>query len=217
MDSGMAHKRCTRCGVNKPYSNFSRRKASTDGLQARCKSCARDSFLQYYEQHKAENTVRCTQWKRDNRDRVNELSRQRHCDNPDRQRAAQRAYELNHPDKYREMNRVKATRRRAKKRGVKEHFTVAMERHIFAFWGNKCAACGAERLPMFDNNFHIDHWLPLARGHALTMDNAVMLCPECNGRKSDRLPQDYFDAKTVARIEKRLEEQAMLWQRGAVA
>lgn len=32
-------KRCTRCGVLKPFEAFSARKASRDGLQPRCKQC----------------------------------------------------------------------------------------------------------------------------------------------------------------------------------
>lgn len=33
-----------------------------------------------------------------------------------------------------------------------------------------------------------DHWFPHARGGATTEKNLVMLCPKCNGKKSDKIP-----------------------------
>lgn len=33
-----------------------------------------------------------------------------------------------------------------------------------------------------------DHWFPHARGGATSWQNLVMLCPQCNNKKSDHLP-----------------------------
>lgn len=40
--STQGHKVCNKCGVEKPFDQFSKRKASKDGLQFKCKECFKE-------------------------------------------------------------------------------------------------------------------------------------------------------------------------------
>jgi len=101
-------------------------------------------------------------------------------------------------------------KRRGRKRNVTELFDRAMSRFVHAFWGSSCAICGKSEQ---DNGraLDIDHWYPLSRGHALTMSNATLLCRQCNGRKSTRMPEDVFTIEEVCIVEEKLKEQANEW------
>ena len=41
------NKKCGKCGVEKPHTEFNRHKANKDGLQHRCKSCVKELNKQY--------------------------------------------------------------------------------------------------------------------------------------------------------------------------
>jgi len=51
----MIHKQCNCCRKKKPTVEYSARKASKDGLQKMCKSCASDTQRQNYEKDKRRN------------------------------------------------------------------------------------------------------------------------------------------------------------------
>lgn len=111
-------------------------------------------------------------------------------------------YEQQDPEKRREHKR----RRRARKGETVERFTAEQARYVRTFWQNKCAACGrTEKIE--GKALAIDHWLPLSRGYALTLDNAVLLCGRCNGKKGARLPKEVFSIQQIAKIENILRQQ----------
>ena len=49
----VAGKRCVTCHLVRPRSDFNKRASSDDGLQARCRSCARDWYVANRVQHMA--------------------------------------------------------------------------------------------------------------------------------------------------------------------
>jgi 5-methylcytosine-specific restriction endonuclease McrA len=65
-----------------------------------------------------------------------------------------------------------------------------------------------------DDNFVLDHIIPLARGGGHTIDNIQFLCPPCNLSKGYLFdyPQRYIDPnrKHVTYLEKTPEDQALL-------
>jgi len=63
----MASKFCIKCEDTKLTNEFQRRSLSRDGLQSYCKSCSK-KYVQ--------------QWKKNNRDHVNEQYRNRYATNP---------------------------------------------------------------------------------------------------------------------------------------
>jgi 5-methylcytosine-specific restriction endonuclease McrA len=49
-----------------------------------------------------------------------------------------------------------------------------------------------------DDDFHIDHYVPLAKGGLHKIDNLVIACPTCNLTKNAKDPYEY--ASTVGRL-----------------
>lgn len=50
-----------------------------------------------------------------------------------------------------------------------------------------CYLCGAS----LEQDFHIDHILPVSRGGVHEESNIGFLCPTCNVHKGDRTPEEY--------------------------
>ena len=45
-------KKCTKCGIEKPLTEFHKHKETKDGLYGRCKQCARQYDKEYYAKNK---------------------------------------------------------------------------------------------------------------------------------------------------------------------
>lgn len=60
-------------------------------------------------------------------------------------------------------------------------------RNLFARDGNRCQYC-YKVFPLSKLSF--DHVIPRSRGGATSWENVVCCCLNCNGKKSDRLPEE---------------------------
>jgi predicted GIY-YIG superfamily endonuclease len=96
-------KKCTKCGIEKPLSEFHKRKASKDGLAYKCKSCHNAANKRHYrensekyskrrreksEEKKAYNAL----YREKHLDRLREYDRLRHAKNRDARNAKNRDY-----------------------------------------------------------------------------------------------------------------------------
>jgi len=77
-------------------------------------------------------------------------------------------------------------KKRAKKKGVNEHFTAADKRYTMALFKERCFNCGSTE------QLELDHHYCLDDGNALTRENAVILCGTCNRRKDTLDPKDFY-------------------------
>jgi 5-methylcytosine-specific restriction endonuclease McrA len=57
--------------------------------------------------------------------------------------------------------------------------------------GFACAQCGISA-----NDVQVDHIVPLAEGGSNDLDNLQLLCPACNSRKSDKIPEEVAGVAT---------------------
>lgn len=74
-------------------------------------------------------------------------------------------------------------------RDAKRVFTAKEKAQMSRQCGNRCEGTGLFfRCRYTGVDLHGDHWYPHSKGGATTMDNLVMLCPQCNRRKSDTIP-----------------------------
>lgn len=84
--------------------------------------------------------------------------------------------------------RYKAVRRSREERGI--------DGSIFASWAavqpKVCFYCGSE----CSGTFHVDHFMPLARGGAHVLTNLRIACASCNLHKSSRDPRAWIDSVT---------------------
>lgn len=106
-------KRCSKCKVNKPVSDFGKDKYNVDGKCSRCKECrnsiSRDhtktpEHIQWRKLHEINNYDRISKQKRDyqilHKEEISEYKRQWRIDNQDRYLAYTRTYNFETRHKY---------------------------------------------------------------------------------------------------------------------
>jgi 5-methylcytosine-specific restriction endonuclease McrA len=230
MSVQVEEKWCPRCSQHKSIAFFSRNKRRSDGLASWCKLCSSEYGKQYQKENRAKLTVKAkarreadpegqheywAAYYQKNREKILVRSQQWVRDNPERRRDHSRNSARKLQRERPEIHRATERRRRARKAAVAEQFTARMAAFVRLFWDDTCALCG--RLHNEEERaYPIDHWLPLSGGHALSMDNAVLLCDHCNASKSKRQPRKAYSTETVERIESLLQLQSRLWQEGMV-
>jgi 5-methylcytosine-specific restriction endonuclease McrA len=111
--------------------------------------------------------------------------------NKNKENSYTKFYARNNPDKIRIIkSNYKFKRRALEKTGAstKELKIWLSKQHKICYWCNK--KC--------DDDFHIDHYLPLSKGGLHKIENLVISCPTCNLTKSAKDPYEY--ALTVGRL-----------------
>lgn len=75
---------------------------------------------------------------------------------------------------------------------------------VFGAFGSRCTNCDATA------DLCIDHHRPLVAGHAISIDNAVVLCRSCNGRKKASSPETFYAPERLLAIEVAMRAASML-------
>jgi len=71
-----AAKHCLTCGETKPHSEFSKNRARKDGLNQRCRSCAKKYQDKWYKKNKESQKKRRDQWRINNKERIKQYDAQ---------------------------------------------------------------------------------------------------------------------------------------------
>lgn len=195
----MNGKLCRGCDTVKDVAEFSRRKRSKDGLQAKCKGCERA----YYAANREQVSARMSKYREANRERITEQQRAYRDANREWYDQYQRAYAEENREQitgrqraYYAANRERITgRQRAYKASNRERYAGyaakrrAIKRNaphepydrttIFAAYNNECVYCGAEAV-------HLDHVVPISKGGPDAAHNLLPACAECNLSKGAR-------------------------------
>lgn len=164
-------KTCTQCGQTKPVEEFAKHRVRKDGSQgyaAYCKRCDADRARRTYEKNSKVILERQAKYRSENKEAIREQKSE---------------YYQNNKEIFLGHSRT----RRARKAQVNERFTPEDKAFTLKVFQGQCFKCGStEKLSM-------DHHLPLSKGHALTRDNAVVLCLSCNSSKGNRPLEDFYD------------------------
>ncbi len=198
---------CTKCKSEKPKTEFSKDSSRKDGLQGNCKACKADHYAANRERicarnsewhalnkervssHKAEyralNKSRIKDYYIANKQRI--LARQLDYSAKNKYRIAERmsAYYAENPDKFSEYR----SNRRSRKLNAEGKHTAADVRKIFDHQRGLCANCQSKLIKAGNGKFHVDHIVPLSKGGTNWPSNLQCLCPECNLRKSSKMPE----------------------------
>lgn len=79
--------------------------------------------------------------------------------------------------------------------------TRKIPRHLFSrIVRRDNSICQVCKRNVLDNEIHIDHIIPIARGGATNESNLRVLCPECNRKKSDEMPHEILNSRTKNRL-----------------
>jgi 5-methylcytosine-specific restriction endonuclease McrA len=194
-------KKCSKCKIEKDENEFNKNKSKKDGLSTECKLCKRQQDAKWREEALAKNPnynkEYQVQYRKENFIALNakkkiyvednktaHLKRQNiwYEKNKDSVKNRISLYKKEHPEQYQMYNNRRAAR---KKTSIIEIFT---HQDIINRYGNQCFYCGE----LFT---HIDHYMPLSRGGAHTLENVRPSCAHCNLTKSNKLPEEFIKYK----------------------
>ena len=77
-------KTCSKCGLSKDIDEFGKDRATSDGLHRWCKVCNRESAKKWRRANPEKNKSYIEQWRKNNRDRINETSKKWCRANPEK-------------------------------------------------------------------------------------------------------------------------------------
>ena len=155
---------CNVCGLEKAYSEFwvTRKGRTKDGYKGDCKDCAK---------------ARRRAWAAQNRDREQQWNRAKYLATPETFKEQSKRWRKENPERWREMHRNKEAARRAR---VKNAFVERVEASVlFERDGGLCGICHES----LDQDYHIDHIIPLVKGGMHSYENTQLAHPTCNLRK----------------------------------
>lgn len=89
-------------------------------------------------------------------------------------------------------------RREELKKLLDSNFTKEDKKYLFKLFENKCYKCGSK------NHLEVDHHVPLTIAYPLKENkkyNSVILCKNCNRKKADSLPQEFYTKQELKILE----------------
>ncbi|MCA9367635.1 HNH endonuclease [Candidatus Kaiserbacteria bacterium] len=174
---------CTKCNVEKPLSEFHKSKSGKYGVRGECKPCALEYRRQYRKNNRKEIAEYQHQWREKNRKEIAENGRQYYEKNSEQCRERVRQWQQANPEKARAHWR----NRRARKHNAGGTHTVKDINLLYAGQAGKCWYCGVN----VGNEFHVDHFIPLAEGGSNDVGNLRISCPACNLSKGAKDPHEW--------------------------
>ena len=175
-------------------------------LSGNCMECLRfiaakrrrekpDARRQYYWRNKSKENERSRQYSKKHKSRISESGKEYRRKNAERLRAATAAWRATHPQygaAHREANRGRyrayVQNRMNLQRGGKISNDLA--ERLYELQKGKCACCGID----LDDDFSIDHIIPLSKGGKHEDANIQLLKLKCNLRKGSQLPHEYMQS-----------------------
>ena len=203
-------KRCARCKVEKPRSEFPWHTKSLGILRADCTDCRHKVQAAYHCANRDKiNAARTAkrpagseirnaknrEWYFANHDREKAKRDAWRAANPLKMRLAATAWRAKYPerqkaaeDAYRaanpEIDRIKAANRRARINASGGVLSKDIAVKLYRIQKGRCACCGES----LASGYHLDHAVPLALGGANEDANMQLLTPKCNLRKGAKHP-----------------------------
>lgn len=210
-------KLCISCGIVKEFVTFARRSSAPDGHASYCRECQ----AVYTKVWREKNAVRVREAKATDYQANRETVRAQHAEyrkankasiaeSKKRWRQGRGEAEREYWRRYRAANReaikryeekwkganpatyrgIVAHSNNARREAVKSGMTSRELRDWLSYQLMKCAYCLADCAL----DFHIDHFVPLARGGKHEHENLRIACPTCNLSKSARDPYEFTES-----------------------
>ena len=177
-------KSCTKCGIEKPFSNFYKQSDKKDGHQSSCKACSAADRGSYYVSKQDKRRAASLAWRAANLERSTATTAAWREANRERNEATKAAYVAANP----ELARIYKHNRRAKIIAVGGKLSSGLSEKLFHLQKGKCPCCGEP----LGNDYHLDHKMPLALGGANIDDNMQLLRAACNLQKHAKHPVDFM-------------------------
>lgn len=167
-DKDSKTKKCYKCHVVKPLTEFSKNVHKLGGLSSRCKDCSK----KYYQKH---------------RKQFNEYNKKYYRSHKEEWRVWTKKYIKEHKEEWRVLTKKSDASRRARLRSCEINDVTSDQIRDLLNEAFLCAICSRP----FNNNGRkktIDHIFPLSKGGNNTLSNLQIACKRCNSKKGNRLP-----------------------------
>src|ERR1700688_950376 len=166
----MLTKYCYKCKLILPIEDFHKDKSRPDGLDHRCKTCVRERQKQ--------NKDYLTSYQKEWRDK-----------NPLKRKAITKRWYMKikqDTERWNRRKKIKAVlnrNRKARLKSVEGSFTIEDITAIYENQKGQCFYCNFD----LEDNFEIDHKIPVSRGGTNWPDNLALTAKKCkcNQRKKD--------------------------------
>jgi len=178
-------RQCTKCGVEKPLTEFNLHPLGKDGRNSQCRTCKAAYSSQYDQERHEERQEYMRQYQEGHRDERTAYHRQHRQEHPEVHTAANKRYQENHP----EVHRAAVRRRRARELNAEGEYTTEEFTALCEYMGWQCTYCGYKLTP---ETAHADHMIPLSRGGSDYLDNITPACKSCNSKKHDKTTEEYL-------------------------
>lgn len=205
---------CQICKLEKDDIHFTKNKAYKDGVNRKCKECAKiaitiwrdknkDHVKQYAKTRRQMYPEKIKgymdSWREENREWIREYSRvyrdrnlekvsksnlDWHYNNRARSLNNSRRWKENNPDKVKMHDHLK----RARRNNAPGYCSDRQWAARFNYHGRKCRYC---EKPLDESTVQIEHMVPLARGGTNWPANLVPSCRWCNTSKKDKTYFEY--------------------------
>jgi HNH endonuclease len=200
-------KSCTKCKLEKQYSDFYKKKATKDGYRPECKTCTKASNDAYRETNREDVNRKAREFKANNRDKIRLDNAKYRENNLDKVRKISRDYARKNRERiseyakeyyvankeairekireYEKLNRhkrvIREQRRRHKIRALPYDFSELDWFTCLDYFNHKCAYCVSS-----ENNLQQEHLIPVANGGGYVKENIIPACGSCNVSKKDK-------------------------------
>jgi 5-methylcytosine-specific restriction endonuclease McrA len=212
---------CSSCGNAKAYDAFARRSSAPDGHASYCRECQaiytkvwreknaariketkaadyaanRSSRRAQQAEYRTSNPELIAEgkkrWRQENAEANREYWRRYRAANHEAIREYNEKWKTAHPETYRG---VVAHSNNVRREAIKSGMTSRELRDWLSYQLMSCAYCHVDCAL----DFHIDHFVPIARGGTHEHENLRIACPTCNLRKNSRDPYEFMESLRVA-------------------
>lgn len=217
----MTTKLCNKCNTTKDITEFRKDKSKKDGLTIYCKECLKQyennpitkqnkkEYMKKYqginkeklsEQHKKyrnENLDKCLElcrsYYKNNKEKCLENKQEYYLKNKETIQEYKKEYRNNMTEEQIQKERLRCRVKGQKRRKVTgNHLSIKIIRQLLEQYKYKCYYCNSKIIHTEKNSYHIDHYIPIAKGGTAEISNLVISCPTCNMSKGAKMPHEFM-------------------------
>lgn len=196
-DNTMAQSRvCTKCKLTLPATKqyFYASPLGRYGLKAICKKChneaARKDAKAAYDRDPTKRLAACRRYREKHLDKARERERERATRSYGSKREYRRAWINQNRDRVRATGAAVYAKRRTLETGAGGSYTAQDVQRLLESQGRKCFYCDVEL-----SKWHVDHFIPIAKGGSSDPSNLRISCAFCNQSKGSKLPWEWKPAR----------------------
>lgn len=217
----MTTKLCNKCNTTKEITEFQKDKSKKDGFYPSCKECRKKSLdnpltkqkkkeymkkywqenkeklIEQNKQYRNENLDKCLEtcrnYYKNNKEKCLENKQEYYLKNKETIKQYRKEYRNNMTEEQIQKERLRSIVRGHKRRKVTgNHLSIKIIRELLEQYKYKCYYCNSKIIHTERNSYHIDHYVPIAKGGTAEISNLVISCPTCNMSKGAKMPHEFM-------------------------